>query len=434
VFVSVAKAEEMLNTEYHVFQHKVSGTKVTRSLAYSLPPSVKPFIDVIGPTSRFPALNIPIKESLPPLNKNAALCSNSDPTCLRALYQVGQAAGTTGNASGCVTGYLEQYISLTDLQTFLKNFDPNNTQAPAPTIIGPNDPSNPGIEASLDIQYLEALAHGTTLSFWYTAGRQPKNPENEPFLVWLQDLANTTNPPLVYSTSYGDDEPSVDYDYGSRVNTEFARAGARGLSILFASGDGGVSGGQSQRCTVFIATYPAASPYITAVGGTYLQSTNPLTEYGVDFSSGGFSNYWPRPDYQVKAVNDYLTVYGKNIPPQNLWNQSGRAFPDVAALGTGFPIVVGGNTYGVAGTSCSSPTFSALVTLLNDVRISLGKSVLGFLNPLIYAHPEAFNDITMGNNPGCGTQGFYAAQGWDPVTGYGTPNWPAWVKLAGELP
>jgi len=103
-------------------------------------------------------------------------------------------------------------------------------------------------------------------------------------------------------------------------------------------------------------------------------------------------------------------------------------------LGINFPIVVGGNTYGVAGTSCSSPTFAALVSVLNDVRMSLGKSVLGFLNPLIYAHPEAFNDITVGNNPGCNTDGFYCSQLWDPVTGFGTPNWPAWLKLAQQLP
>jgi len=47
-----------------------------------------------------------------------------------------------------------------------------------------------------------SLAHGANVTFWYTAGRQPKNPQNEPFLAWLMDLANTTAPPLVISTSY----------------------------------------------------------------------------------------------------------------------------------------------------------------------------------------------------------------------------------------
>jgi tripeptidyl-peptidase-1 len=63
----------------------------------------------------------------------------------------------------------------------------------------------------------------------------------------------------------------------------------------------------------------------------------------------------------------------------------------------------------LVGTSCAAPTFGGIIALLNDARISVGKAPLGFLNPLIYSHPEIFNDITEGNNPGCGTDGFFAA-------------------------
>jgi tripeptidyl-peptidase-1 len=60
---------------------------------------------------------------------------------------------------------------------------------------------------------------------------------------------------------------------------------------------------------------------------------------------------------------------------------------------------------------------------LNDYRISLGKPTLGFLNPLLYSNlTTAFNDITSGQNPGCSTNGFKALAGWDPVTGFGTPD------------
>jgi len=54
-------------------------------------------------------------------------------------------------------------------------------------------------------------------------------------------------------------------------------------------------------------------------------------------------------------------------------------------------------------------------SLLNDFLISQGKAPLGFLNPLIYTSASAFNDIKSGSNPGCGTQGFSAVTGWDPV-------------------
>jgi len=125
-------------------------------------------------------------------------------------------------------------------------------------------------------------------------------------------------------------------------------------------------------------------------------------------------------------VANYLTNIGaKN---KGLFNTKGRAYPDIAAQAENFQIVVGGNTTSIAGTSCSAPTASGVFALLNDYLISNGKPPLGFLNPLIYASTSAsaFNDITSGSNPGCNTQGFSAARGWDPVTGVGTPNF---VKL-----
>jgi hypothetical protein len=62
-------------------------------------------------------------------------------------------------------------------------------------------------------------------------------------------------------------------------------------------------------------------------------------------------------------------------------------------------------------------TFSGIVSLLNDFRLSQGKSSLGFLNPLLYSTGAAgLNDITSGNNPGCDTNGFSAGTGWDPVS------------------
>ena len=55
--------------------------------------------------------------------------------------------------------------------------------------------------------------------------------------------------------------------------------------------------------------------------------------------------------------------------------------------------------------------------MLNDARISAGKPVLGFLNPWLYEVGYAgLNDITVGNNPGCGTEGFNSTIGWDPGT------------------
>ncbi len=87
-----------------------------------------------------------------------------------------------------------------------------------------------------------------------------------------------------------------------------------------------------------------------------------------------------------------------------------QAFPDVSAQADNFKIFVGNRSGLVGGTSAAAPTFAGFVALLNDARIKAGLPSLGFLNPLIYAigalSPDAFNDITTGHNPGCGTEGF----------------------------
>lgn len=169
---------------------------------------------------------------------------------------------------------------------------------------------------------------------------------------------------------------------------------------------------------------PASCPWVTSVGGT----TSSGPETAAQLSSGGFSNYYTAPDYQSSATAGYVSSLGNTY--SGLYNPKGRGIPDVAAQALNFAIVQGGSQTGASGTSCAAPTFAGIIALLNDYRASQGKGPLGFLNPFIYGNGAAgLNDITSGNNPGCQTNGFSAAQGWDPVTGMGTPNFSALQKL-----
>ena len=144
VEMSVEQAEQLLSTEYHLYQHVTTGLIVTRCLTYTLPTSVNQLIDVIGPTTRFPFIHSkPVKQLLSSSSSSpSAQCDETDPSCIRALYRVGSTGSTSKNNSACVTGYLEQYISLDDLTTFRNEFDPGNKDVPS--IIGPNDATNPG--------------------------------------------------------------------------------------------------------------------------------------------------------------------------------------------------------------------------------------------------------------------------------------------------
>jgi len=225
----------------------------------------------------------------------------------------------------------------------------------------------------------------------------------------------------------------------SAVDVLFMKLGVRGASMLHASGDGGVSGSQyKSQCLSpgnrFVPTWPASSPFITSVG-----STDTSYSSGSGFSGGGFSNVHPTPGWQLASVANYLNAPpSSELPPRSQFNASGRGIPDVSAVGENFMIVSSGNTMGVDGTSCSTPTFAGIVALINDSRVSAGKKGLGFLNQLFYSQAAAsggvFTDIFQGSNPGCGSKGFPALKGWDPITGLGSPRFQELLALAMSLP
>lgn len=78
----------------------------------------------------------------------------------------------------------------------------------------------------------------------------------------------------------------------------------------------------------------------------------------------------------------------------------------------------------------STPIIAAIFTRINEDRIAAGKPTIGFVNPALYANTSVFNDITIGNQYAdgdgyCANKGFSAVPGWDPVTGLGTPKYPA---------
>lgn len=151
---------------------------------------------------------------------------------------------------------------------------------------------------------------------------------------------------------------------------------------------------------------------------TSVGATTGVPETSASFSSGGFSNFFAQPSYQAGAVSTFLTALGNTNAGK--FNRSGRAFPDIAAQGDNVEIFVGGESGLVGGTSCSSPIFASVISLLNDELAAAGKPPLGFLNPFLYSTgAAALNDITTGSNPGCNTQGFPARAGWDPVSNVG---------------
>jgi tripeptidyl-peptidase-1 len=117
-----------------------------------------------------------------------------------------------------------------------------------------------------------------------------------------------------------------------------------------------------------------------------------------------------------------------------LYNRLGRGYPDVSANGDNIATFIQGNFTLEGGTSASTPIFASIINRINEERLAVGKNTVGFVNPVLYSNPHLLNDITNGTNPGCGTEGFRAVRGWDPVSGLGTPNFGRMLELWMDLP
>lgn len=117
---------------------------------------------------------------------------------------------------------------------------------------------------------------------------------------------------------------------------------------------------------------------MTSVGSTW----HIEPEAAANFSSGGFSDIFPRPLYQEVAVLGYLARLGRRW--HGLYNPAGRGFPDVATQGDMFHVFEKGEDILVSGTSASTPVFAGIVSLLNSNRMRAGLPPMGFLNPWLY--------------------------------------------------
>ena len=226
----------------------------------------------------------------------------------------------------------------------------------------------------------------------------------------------------------------------AQLNSALQAARTHDVTVINSSGD---IGAVANPCPGALAgTFPGvkgvnlldADPLVLAAGGTSLQASrstgayagesvwnSPPGQSALGFSAssgGGFSQRFPRPAYQ-----DGVPGIGAS-----------RGVPDVAADGDG------GQRYtlaGTGGTSAAAPLWAAVIALADQYA---GRP-LGFINPAIYrigrspSYRQAFHDITTGTNTIQFPQqartitGYRAVPGWDPATGWGSPNAHVLVPL-----
>ncbi|XP_074517378.1 tripeptidyl-peptidase 1 [Sebastes fasciatus] len=412
------------------------GQSVVRSSApYSVHDDVHQHLDFVGGLHRLP----PKAQDLSKASSNRKQKQSKTgvhlgvtPAILRARYNLTATdVGTAQNNSQAVAQFLEQYYHPADLAEFMVIYGGSfQHHAQVAGVVGTQGGGKAGIEASLDVEYI--MSTGANISTWVFTN-PGRHETQEPFLQWMVLLSNMSDLPWVHTISYGDDEDSLSAAYMMRINTEFMKAGVRGLSLLFASGDSGAGCkhlGKEQNS--FRPSFPASSPYVTTVGGTSFKNPYKVTYEITDYiSGGGFSNVFKMPDYQASAVAGYLKTVAATLPPKSYFNTSGRAYPDMAALSDNYWVVSNRVPIPwVSGTSASTPVVGGMLSLINDQRLLKGLPALGFLNPRLYKlKGQALFDVTEGCHLSCLDEqvqgkGFCAAPSWDPVTGWGTPNYP----------
>ena len=258
------------------------------------------------------------------------------------------------------------------------------------------------LEIALDVEWAHAIAPQAKILLVEAASNSFAN------LLTAVDVA-VQNGASVVSMSWGGGESSAVTTY----DTHFA---VGGVTFTASSGDSGNG-----------IEYPAASPYIVAVGGTTLKLADASGTYGGETawsgSGGGQSVYEAEPAYQSQFP----------IP-----NDPGgkRGVPDVAYHAdpnTGFAVydtvIYQGQKgwFQVGGTSAGAPQWAALFAIANSMRKAAGKAVLSSTGYDVYnvaaaaVYSSNYHDVASGTNGSCGTL-CTASAGYDYVTGLGSPQ------------
>ncbi|KAJ7046311.1 family S53 protease [Mycena alexandri] len=337
VSLTVKQAEGLFNTKFNTYTRSADGQEMIRALNYSLPSTVQQHIlhvhpiIVFTPPPQRTSKNTVYKRKAIPDRRQLAPCEDIvHPVCLQEFYGIPNTtiSGSLTNSIG-VQGYnspgLGEYANNDDLATFLNEFRPDiagNTFSVTLLNGAQNLKDNSGgLEGQLDIQYTVGVAGNVPTTYHLDGSNTDATTSYMDTINWL---LTQEDPPTVFTTSYGNLETDLTQSAATSVCNGYMQVAAIGISMIFASGDGGAANNQQSQCTSFVPMFPPTCPYVTSVGGTFFQ---PPTAFSS--SSGGFSNYFPVPTYQATDTSAYLESIGDEN--SGFYNPNRRGFPDVAS-------------------------------------------------------------------------------------------------------
>jgi len=264
-------------------------------------------------------------------------------------------------------------------------------------------PGRQTVEVSLDIEMAASMAPGLSNIMVYEG-------------VNAHDVLNqmaVDNAAKQMSTSWT-------FAPDSSLAQIYMQFGTQGQAMFQASGDADAYVGAPPL--------PTDMPYLTCVGGTYLNMSGSGASYlnevvwnrgGGVGTGGGISTTYLLPTWQ-QGID--MTAKGGSTKFRNS--------PDVAMIADNI-YTIGQNQQAIVlgGTSCAAPLWAAFTALANELAASNGMPVIGFANPALYAiakgtgYSATFHDTTSGNNESASSPArFSAAAGYDLCTGWGSPT------------
>jgi subtilase family serine protease len=377
------------------------------------------------------------------------------PQEIRTAYGLNGLIGAGMVGTGQTIVLIESYGSPTiqaDLQSFDKGYglpDPPSLTVLAPLGSVPWDPNKYpdepgwGFETTLDVEWSHAMAPGAAIVVLTSPVDETEGVQGLPEFLALEKYALDHHLGNIISQSWGATENTLFDTAGRQVIADYTafytRAAAAGITVFASAGDDGSSNVEKNGSTFYAfptVGFPASSPLVTAVGGTAL-NLEPSGKYlfetvwndaGCCAGGGGISQVFQEPDYQYSLPQAVQKELGgmRGLPDVSYNASVGNDFIWVFAS---FPGSGGPGWDGIGGTSEGSPQWAGIVADLNQFA---GRP-LGFLNPALYglAGDGLFStfgrDITAGSNqlrfvPGAVAPGYSATRGWDPASGWGTPN------------
>jgi tripeptidyl-peptidase-1 len=263
--VPVTQANKLLCASYQLYRRTgTNDTTILRTIGYALPAVLHPHVQTVVPTTYFASARTPSQTSrrrsvgatADMVSREPATAHDNDeitPSKLRLLYRTSAyvPAATNQNALGLV-GFMNDSPSPTDLTTFMTNFRTDGVGATY-TVTYINDgvynPSDPHFDANLNMQYAQAMAYPTRHILYSVGGAQVWDDDSDQpargdiYLEWLNSTIIQPNAPQTIIGWYGDPEDEVPREYAAPLCNLFNTLGARGVSVIFPSGDDGVGEG-----------------------------------------------------------------------------------------------------------------------------------------------------------------------------------------------